>query len=232
MRRTTKATALRRTGGSSAIAESAGPKRNAARTKEKILKAAEVEFSRHGFTGARVEKIANRAKSNMRMLYHYFGSKQDLYLKSLETIYIRVRGNEENLNLKGSDPVEGMSRLVDFTFQHLLSNPEFVRMVMNENLLNGHYLRKSKLVPELTFPLVDAITDLLRRGEAKGVFRKGIDPIHLYITILAVSNIHLSNRYTLSVMFQKNLADPKWLEDRRKHARDVILGYLRPDDGR
>jgi len=212
--------------------EQSGPKRNAGRTREAILNAAEAEFCKHGFNGARMDKIAKRSRSNMRMIYHYFKSKENLYLTSLERIYVKVRTEEGRLDLKKEQPVEGMAKLVEFTFRHLLNNPEFVRMVMNENLLHARYLRRSELVPALTLHLVEALRDLLRRGERSGVFRPGIDPVQLYITILAVTNIHLSNRYTLSTMFQIDLADPAWLKSRCEHARAVILGYLRPESAR
>ena len=215
-------------------AELSAAKRSATRTQERILSAAEIEFCQNGLMGARMDKIAKRSRSNMRMIYHYFGSKEKLYLACLERIYIRIRTEEERLDLKNLSPVEGMSRLIEFTFDHLLKNPEFVYLVMNENLLRGRYLKKSKRVPALTLPLVDALEDLLVRGADAGEFRKDVDPVHLYTTILAVSNIHISNRYTLSTMFQMNLADPDWLKERQEHARDVILGYLRPvqDSGR
>jgi len=202
-------------------------KRNAGRTQEAILNAAEVEFCKHGFNGARVDKIAKRSRSNTRMIYHYFKNKENLYLACLERIYVKVRAEEARLDLKHEAPAEGMAKLVEFTFRHLLNNPEFVRMVMNENLLHGRYLRQSELVPALTLHLVESLRDLLRRGETTGVFRKGVDPVQLYITILGVCYIHLSNRYTLSTMFQKDLSDPHWLERRCDHARAVILGYLR-----
>jgi TetR/AcrR family transcriptional regulator len=210
-------------------AQGRAPRRNAARTQEQILAAAIAEFCRHGYNGARVEKIAKRAGSNLRMIYHYFHSKERLYVACLERIYLKVRTEEGNLDLKHEEPVAGMRKLVEFTFRHLLNNPEFVRMVMNENLLHARYLRRSALVPALTLHLVDALKDLLRRGEKARAFRKGIDPVQLYVTILAVSNIHLSNRYTLSTMFQMDLADPAWLERRCEHASAVILSYLRPE---
>ena len=202
-------------------------KRNAGRTQEAILNAAEAEFCKHGFNGARVDKIAKRSRSNTRMIYHYFKNKENLYLACLERIYVKVRTEEARLDLKHEPPAEGMAKLVEFTFRHLLNNPEFVRMVMNENLLHGRYLRQSELVPALTLHLVESLRDLLRRGESSGVFRKGVDPVQLYITILGVCYIHLSNRHTLSTMFQKDLSDPAWLERRCDHARSVILGYLR-----
>jgi TetR/AcrR family transcriptional regulator len=203
-------------------------KRNAGRTQQAILKAAQAEFCKRGFNGARVDQIARRSGSNTRMIYHYFKSKEKLYLACLERIYLKVRTEEGRLDLKNEPPVEGMAKLVEFTFCHLLNNPEFVRMVMNENLLHGRYLRQSELVPALTLHLVEALRDLLRRGERARLFRKGVDPVQLYITILAVSNIHLSNRYTLSAMFQMDLANPAWLRSRCEHARAVILGYLKP----
>jgi TetR/AcrR family transcriptional regulator len=213
--------------GSKQSSDQPARKRNAGRTQEAILNAAEVEFCKHGFNGARVDKIAKRSRSNTRMIYHYFKNKENLYLACLERIYVKVRTEEARLDLKHEPPAEGMAKLVEFTFRHLLNNPEFVRMVMNENLLHGRYLRQSELVPALTLHLVEALRDLLRRGESSGVFRKGVDPVQLYITILGVCYIHLSNRHTLSTMFQKDLSDPAWLECRCNHARSVILGYLR-----
>jgi TetR/AcrR family transcriptional regulator len=202
-------------------------KRNSARTQARILKAATEEFCRHGLSGARVERIAKRASANMRMLYHYFGGKERLYAVVLERMYAKIRGEEAQLNLEHVDPVEGMVRLADFTFSHFARNPEFIQLIATENMLKGKYLQKSKTIPALTMPLENAIRHLLRRGEEAGVFRAGVDPVQLYVTITAVSYLHVSNRYTLSAMFRKNLADPKWLATRRAHARDVVISYLR-----
>lgn len=204
-------------------------KRDAAATKERILRAGIAEFARHGFNGARIERIARRARSNMRMIYHYFGSKERLYLAVLERIYQRVRSAERQLHLSHLDPAEGMARLIHFTFAYLLDNPEFVNLVCGENLLQGKYLKKSTLVPETTLPLVEAIRSLLERGQRAGVFRKRVDPVQLYVTILSVCFTHISNRHTLSIMFQKDVAEEAWLEDRRAHVVDVIQSYLRCD---
>jgi AcrR family transcriptional regulator len=203
-------------------------RRNAAATREKILEAGIAEFCAHGYNGGRTERIANRAGVNIRLIYHYFGKKEDLYLAVLERVYARVRGQEENLHLGDQDPVDGMVRLVDFTFRHLAENPEFIGLLSNENLLEGRYLKKSEVVPKLTQPLVDGIRSLLERGEAAGVFRAGVDPVQLYITVLSVCWVHISNRFTLSIMFQTDVTDPDWLDTRRRHAQDVILAYLRP----
>jgi len=202
-------------------------RRDAAATRERLLKAALAEFCEKGFSGARTATIAARAKCNIRMLYHYFGSKESLYLAALERVYQQLRSREEELDLLHLDPLSAMSALVEFTFDHMLEHQEFIRMISNENTLNGRYLKKSKFVPQASTPLVKTIRNLLRRGQKEGVFRKNVDPIQLYISILSLSYVHVSNRHTLSITFQQDLSDPKWLAERRRHAREVILGFLR-----
>lgn len=211
------------------MATTAVTRRNPARTRARILKAAVDEFCRHGFSGARVERIARRAGFNPRMLYHYFGGKEKLYLAVLESAYARIRGEEAQLELSHLDPLEGMVTLVDFTFSHFLRNPDFITLIANENMLRGKFLRRLPHIPEMTLPLVTAIRGLLERGERQGIFRPGVDPVQLYVTITALGFLHVSNRYTLSTMFGQDLADPAWLEARRTHAREVVLRYLCAD---
>lgn len=204
----------------------AAVKRNPQRTREKILDAARTEFCRAGLSGARVEQIARRAGTNMRMLYHYFGDKEGLYLAVLERAYERIRGEEEKLNLCDLGPVDGMVQLIDFTFSHFLRNRDFITLIGNENLMRAKYLKRSKRVVAMTSPLVEAIEDLLRRGEREGLFRTGVDPLQIYVTMVAMSYLHVSNRYTLSTIFRRDLSDGDWLDARRVHARELILGYL------
>lgn len=202
-------------------------KRNAIASRKKILVAGLKEFCAKGFDGARINQIARRARCNIRMIYHYFGSKERLYLAALERVYRQLRSREEELDLLHLDPLSAMSALVEFTFDHMLEHQEFIRMSSNENTLHGRYLKKSKFVPQASAPLVETIKDLLRRGQKEGVFRKNVDPIQLYISILSLSYVHVSNRHTLSITFQQDLSDPKWLAERRRHTREVILGFLR-----
>lgn len=203
-------------------------RRDPAATREKVLAAGVAEFCAKGFDGARIDRIARRARCNIRMIYHYFGSKERLYLAALERVFRQLRSREEKLDLFHMDPVPGMAALVDFTFDHMLEHQEFIRLISNENMLRGRFLKKSRFVPRATLPLVKAITDLLRRGQASGVFRRNVDPVQLYISILSVAYVHVSNKYTLSITFQRDLGDARWLAQRRRHAREVILGYLRP----
>jgi AcrR family transcriptional regulator len=201
-------------------------RRNAAGTRDRVLKAAIVEFCRHGYDGARMDRVAKGAGSNIRMVYHYFHSKERLYLAVLEHIYSEVRSKEAALNLRDHEPMDGMLALVDFTFDHLLDHPEFIELIRNENLLRGKYVKKSAFVPKAALPLVDTIRDLLGRGVRHGIFHPGLDPIQLYVSILSLCFIHLSNRYTLSIMFKRDLAERRWLNQRRRHVRDFVENSL------
>ena len=90
--------------------------RDAGRTAKKILQAAAAEFSQKGLSGARVDTIAERARSNKRMLYHYFGNEEQLFLSVLEEAYAQIRAQENNLNLENLPPEEAVRKLVKFTF--------------------------------------------------------------------------------------------------------------------
>ncbi len=201
-------------------------RRNPAKSKEAILKAATIEFCRHGYKGGRVDAISRRAKANMRLLYHYFGDKAGLYLAVLEHVYTEIRAEEQRLKLGDLDPIEGMRRLVGFTFDFFGKHHDYVSLINNENMLRAQHIKRSERIRSLTLPLVSTIDDLLRRGAAAGVFRKDVDPVQLYVSITAQSYFHVSNRYTLSAMFDMDLGDPGWLAARRRHAEDVILTWL------
>jgi AcrR family transcriptional regulator len=203
-------------------------KRNPELTRKRVLDAAIEEFADKGLSGARVDEIARRAGANKRMLYHYFGNKEDLYLAVMEAAYKKKLEEEIELELSDLDPEEGMARLIRFTWQYYLENPEFITLVNNENMLKARHIAKSHEIKVLHSPLVDLIKDLLRRGEATGVFKTGVDPVQLYITIAALGYYYLSNAYTLSTIFNRNLLAPDQLDARDQHRVDVVLGYLRP----
>lgn len=200
--------------------------RDSAVTKELILRAATFEFCRNGLGGARVEAIALRARANMRLLYAYFGDKDGLYLAVLEHVYTEIRAAEQQLNLDGLEPVEAMRELINFTFTFFGTHQNYIALINNENLQRARYLRKSRKIAEATLPLVASIESILRRGVGTGLFRREVDPIQLYVSITAMSYFHVSNRYTLSAMFERDLGEPDWLEQRRGHAQEVILTWL------
>lgn len=203
-------------------------KRNPERTKEAVLSAAIEEFSQNGLDGARVNQIATRAGVNKRMLYHYFGNKEDLFLAVLEAVYHDIRTHEQELHLEELTPTEAMRQLVDYTFDYYIANPHFIKLLNNENLYGARHLKRSKKIPKMHSPLVSLLESVLARGVRDKVFRKGVDPVQLYISIAGVCYFYMSNIDTLSTIFQQNLRVPRAIKERREHAADVILGYLHP----
>jgi AcrR family transcriptional regulator len=214
--------------GESALEETArSPRqRDPERTKRSILEAATTEFVAHGFAGASVNEIAARAQVNKRMLYHYYGKKDDLYLAVLERIYKGIRSAETQLRLGDLPPRQAIEKLVMFTWKYFLDHPEFISLLNTENMLQARHLRRSSRISDLHSPLISMITDVLARGEAEGAFRKGVDPVQLYISIASLGFFYLSNRHTLSTIFKRDLQDEAMLTERGRHIVEVILGFL------
>ncbi len=200
--------------------------RDPERTRAKILQAATREFARYGLGGARVDRIAERAGANKRMLYYYFGDKDALFLAVLEQTYERIRRAEQALHLLDGSPVEGVVRLVEFTWRYYLEHPEFLTLLNSANLHRARHLKRSPEIRSTNSPVIATLAELLRRGEANGTIRPGIDPLQLYISIAGLCWFFLSNNHTLSAVFDRDLATAKAREERLAHMRDVIAGYL------
>jgi AcrR family transcriptional regulator len=192
-------------------------------TRQRILDAAKAEFARLGLGGARVDAIAARAKANKRMIYHYFGGKRDLFLAVLEAAYGDIRAAERKLELEDLEPEAALRTLTEFTWRYYLKHPEFLTLVNSENLHKARHLKQSKVIGEMFTTLVAMVKDILDRGVKKGVFRKGIDPVQLNITIAAIGYYYLTNRFTGSIIYARDLMAPKALEERLAFNLDTIL---------
>jgi AcrR family transcriptional regulator len=200
--------------------------RNSERTRAEILAAARAEFCERGLGGARVDAIAERAGANKRLLYHYFGNKEDLYRAVLMEAYAEIREGERALNLEALSPDEAMDRLVRFTFRHFLANPWFTSLLSTENVQNAAYLKTLQDIPALHSPLVGQIATILENGRREGIFRDGIDPIQLYISIAALGYFYVSNMKTLSVIFERDLGAMPMVQEREAQAVQMVLRYL------
>ena len=205
------------------------PKRDGVETQKKILAAAIREFADKGLDGARVDEIARRSGVNKHMLYHYFGNKEQLFTAVLERLYETIRNRQSDLSIRGMEPEQGMRRLVEFTGQVWMETPDFLRLLSSENLHEARHVRQSGKIVQKYNPLLETISELLDRGVKKGVFRKGIDPVDLYISISALTAHYVSNRHTFEAIFQTDLLTPKRWQQRLRHATDVILRYVRSD---
>lgn len=209
------------------VTPSSSRNRSRVPTREAILIAAQHEFAKRGLSGASVNAISNRAGANKRLIYYYFGSKDDLYLAVLERVYEGLRGAERKLNLDHLEPETAMRRLVEFNFDYCHKHPELISLINNENLHHAKHLRRSAKVRELHSPFVRMIDEILKRGVAKRVFRPGLDPVNVYITIAAIGYFYLSNNSTLSAIFGRDLGTRAARERRKKHNIDILLHALR-----
>lgn len=210
------------------IRKAARAVRDPERTSAAILAAAIREFMEKGYSGARINEIAKRAGVNKRMLYHYFGHKEALYLAVLEGAYVAIRSAESKLHLADHDPVAGVRELALFTWSYFIEHPEFLSLLATENLLKARHLKRSARIFDLHSPLVAVISDLLKRGAVTGVFRTDADPVKIYVSIASLGAFYLSNRYTLSTIFRRELTEPRALAEWGEHVADMILASLRP----
>lgn len=192
-------------------------------TRKRILAAAKVEFARKGLGGARVDDIASRAKANKRMLYHYFGNKEDLFQRTLEDAYGAFRAAEADLRIEQDEPVTALKRLITFTWEYYLANPEFITLINSENLHKAKHIRKSERMDAMNKPFVARMQALLERGIAEGKFRKGLDPVQILIVLSGVGFHYLTNRYTGAIVYGRDLMSGEAKAARLKFNIDAVL---------
>jgi AcrR family transcriptional regulator len=192
-----------------------------------ILDVATREFAAKGLAGARIDEIAAATRTSKRMIYYYFGSKEGLYVAVLEEAYRRIRHIETDMHLEDLEPETALRRLVAFTCDYQRSNPDFIRLVMNENMHHGEFLAQSKLIQQLNVPAINLLHSVYERGVREGVFRCGIDPIDLHMSISALSVFNVSNRHTFSLIFKHDFDDRAAIEARRDSIVEMIVRFVR-----
>ncbi|RPH45812.1 MAG: TetR/AcrR family transcriptional regulator [Burkholderiales bacterium] len=204
-----------------------GPqRRDATATRARILRAATQEFARHGFGGARGDRIARRARSSERMVYYYFGSKEGLFREVLEAAYDALGVAEQALVLDDKAPREALAHFCRFVWRWYAEHPEFIGVLTAENQLQARHLRRSARLDVLVRPVVRMLAGLLERGQRDGVFRPGLDAADLYVSIAGLGYFRVSNRYTLSAVLGRDLADPQVLDGHWRACEDMVLRYV------
>lgn len=201
--------------------------RDRERTRAAILEAATADFAEKGISGARVDAIAARAGTNKRMLYHYFGDKEGLYVAVLEAAYGAIRSAERELDITHRSPEEALSELTRFTWHYFLENPEFISLLNTENLHKAVHLKGSPPILEMHSHFVTELAKVLERGVEQKIFRPGLDPVTVYLSIAALGYFYLSNKYTLSAIFDRDLLDPARLREWEDHIVATVLSSVR-----
>ena len=197
------------------------------RTMADILEVATTEFADKGLSGARIDEIAAATRTSKRMIYYYFGSKEGLYVAVLEEAYRRIRAIETELHLEDLPPEDALRRLVGFTFDYQLANPEFIRLVMTENIHRGEFIAQSNVIQKLNVPAIDAVRAVCERGVKGGAFRKDVDPVDLHMSISALCFFNVSNRHTFSLIFKRDLDSPRAIGARRDSIIEMVVRFVR-----
>ena len=197
-----------------------------ARTTAEILEVATREFAAKGLAGARIDEIAAATRTSKRMIYYYFGSKDGLYLAVLEEAYRRMRSIEADLHLEDLAPMDALRGLVGFTCDHHRDNEDFIRLVMSENVQQGHYLAQSPRIHELNVTAISALERLLARGVDDGVFRADLQPLEVHSFISALCFFNVSNRHTFGLIFQTGLKQAKASILARERVIDAMVRFV------
>ncbi|MBV6290491.1 TetR/AcrR family transcriptional regulator [Pseudomonas aegrilactucae] len=201
-------------------------KNNPEKTRENILQAAISEFVQQGLAGARVDAIAERTQTSKRMIYYYFNSKEQLYVEVLEKLYGDIRSTESSLHLAELEPRQGIRRLIEFTFDHHDRNVDFVRIVCNENMHHGEYVKQSSAIRSMNKTVLTALDEILQRGAAGGVFRQGLTAMDVHLLISSFCFYRVSNRHTFGEIFQVDFEDAALKARHREMICESVLRYL------
>ncbi len=201
-------------------------RRTAALSRQRIIEAAIAEFALKGLDGARVDEIARRSGINKTLLYHHVGNKDRLFTAALEATYSTIRERQRDFVMRQMDPETGVRQLVQLLMSIWVEHPEYGKLLASENFHGGKHVRRSKLIGEMYQQIVDALNNLLKRGVAMGIFRSGIDPIDLYISISSLSAYYVAHQHTLNALFHIDVMNLKRLRQREDHITDMILRYI------
>jgi AcrR family transcriptional regulator len=198
--------------------------RDRERTQVEILDVATKEFAEHGYSGARVDEIAERTRTTKRMLYYYFGSKEGLFVAVLERAYAAIREAERKVDVEHLDPVAAIRALAELTFDHHEAHPDFIRLVSIENIHRGEHMGES--LQAINAPAVERIERILTAGRAAGVFRRDVDAVDLHMLISSYCVFRVANRHTWQALFNRDLLEAGRRERYRTMLGDVVVEYL------
>ncbi|GAB37693.1 MULTISPECIES: TetR/AcrR family transcriptional regulator [Gordonia] len=200
--------------------------RDPERTRAELLDVATEVFAESGYSGARVDEIAERTRTTKRMIYYYFGGKEGLYLAVLDRAYRGIRQAEQKLRVDHADPIEAIRRLAEVTFDHHIDNDDFIRLVSIENIHRGDFIRRLTDLPQLSAPATSLLDDILADGRTAGLFRTDVSALDVHLVISSYCVFQVANRYTFGYLFDLDLTETSNRAHLRRMIGDVVVGWL------
>ncbi len=199
--------------------------RNSQKSKQDILTAAEAEFAEKGIYGSRVDEIAAKAGINKRMIYEYFGNKEDLYKVVLYEVYGRLTRKEIGLLSEDMPCTEAIKKIITLYFEFLRDNPTYVNLILWENLNKGKYIAEMD-VNHIKDSAYELLRKVILKGINEGLFKKEVDIEQVILSLLTYTFSYFSNRYTLSRLLGRKLDEEQNMKDRIRNVTEMFLGYL------
>lgn len=200
--------------------------RDTVRTRRELLEVATEVFADSGYSGARIDEIARQTRTTKRMIYYYFGGKEQLYLAVLEKAYRGIREKEQTLHIEGMNPVESLRQLAELTYDHHLANDKFIRLVAIENIHRGRYIRQIESLRDLSKPAVQLLDTILSQGRSEGLFRTDVDALDVHLLISAYCVFQVANQYTFRYLFDRDINAEEHREHHRAMIGDAVVAWL------
>ena len=199
--------------------------RNSQKSKEDILMAAEILFAEKGIYGTRVDEVAKEANINKRMIYEYFGSKEELYKAVLVDVYGRLGSLELGILSDKTSPIEAIRKLIQMYFMFLKENPSYVNLLQWENLNKGKYIQDGNF-EGIKDPTLELLRQIISKGKSEEIFKTEVDTEQVIVSLLTYCFSYFSNRYTLSKLLGKKMDDNDMINIRIDHVTSMFLTYL------
>lgn len=191
-------------------------------TRERILSAALGEFADKGLAGARVDAIARRARVNKRMLYHYFGHKEDLFR---EIIRRKVAARAAAI----ADAPEALEEFLPYFFELACTDLDWVRLLKWEALEVDP--RRALAWTERRAAFRRAVVKI-RRAQAEGRLPPDLDAGQCLLSLLAVTTFPLAFPQVARLITGRTPTDPVFRRERIRFLRRFARHLAPRRDGR
>jgi len=149
---------------------------------DRILAVAALEFAERGFAGARVDRIARRARVNKAMLYYHFASKQGLYRTLLRRMFTLAAARLQAVAASDAAPADKAAQALAGIAAFVQEHASFPRIMLREVAEGGVHLDRDTLTALAAVPR--AFGAIVREGVESGAFRR-LDPMFAYFSMLA-----------------------------------------------